>query len=64
MTPNILKTGKTFGQSLDSSTAPQNMDGDHSGKAMDQGANSATKGAQDFTEGIHEGAAQTVRHPS
>lgn len=35
------------------------MDGDHSAKTLDQGANAATK-AQDLTEGIHEGAAQGV----
>ncbi|OCT51665.1 hypothetical protein CLCR_09254 [Cladophialophora carrionii] len=33
------------------------MDGDHTGKNLDAGANAATK-AQDLTEGIHEGAAQ------
>jgi len=33
------------------------MDGDHSAKSMEAGANSATK-AMDMTEGIHEGASQ------
>ncbi|EXJ58675.1 hypothetical protein A1O7_06103 [Cladophialophora yegresii CBS 114405] len=33
------------------------MDGDHTGKNLDAGANAATK-AQDLTEGIHEGTAQ------
>ncbi len=37
------------------------MDGDHSAKSMEQGANSATKGAQDLTEGLHESVKQTVR---
>ena len=37
------------------------MDGDHTAKAFDAGANSATKGATDFTESIHEGAHQPVR---
>jgi len=35
------------------------IDGDHSGKAMDQGANAATN-VSDMTEGIHEDAKQTV----
>ena len=35
------------------------MDGDHSGKTLDAGANAATK-TQDLTEGIHEGATQAV----
>ncbi|MCJ1255095.1 hypothetical protein MMC24_002911 [Lignoscripta atroalba] len=35
------------------------MDGDTSAKTFEQGANSATKGAQDFTEGIHESVNQT-----
>jgi len=35
------------------------MDGDHSAKSMEQGANSATKGAQDMTDGLHEGVKQT-----
>ncbi|KAL8757142.1 MAG: hypothetical protein Q9184_004289 [Pyrenodesmia sp. 2 TL-2023] len=33
------------------------MDGDHSAKTMDQGANSALKD-QEFTSGIHESASQ------
>ena len=36
------------------------MDGDHSAKTFEGGANSATK-ATDLTEGIHEGAKQMVR---
>ena len=39
------------------------MDGDHSAKSLDAGANSATKGGADFTEAIHEGAHQAVRSP-
>ncbi|MCJ1476112.1 hypothetical protein MMC13_004777 [Lambiella insularis] len=35
------------------------MDGDHSAKTMEQGANSAMKGGQDLTEGIHESVKQT-----
>ncbi|KAK5044609.1 hypothetical protein LTR84_010623 [Exophiala bonariae] len=33
------------------------MDGDHTAKTFDKGANAATK-VQDLTEGVHEGAAQ------
>ena len=36
------------------------MDGDHTAKTLDAGANSATKGATDFSEGIHESAHQAV----
>ena len=39
------------------------MDGDHSAKTMEQGANSATNG-QDLTSGLHEGVKQVVRSPS
>lgn len=40
------------------------MDGDHSAKTMEQGANSAMKGGQDMTEGIHESVKQAVSNPS
>ncbi|MCJ1334074.1 hypothetical protein MMC10_010781 [Thelotrema lepadinum] len=36
------------------------MDGDNTAKTFDAGANSATKGAADFTESIHEGANQAA----
>jgi hypothetical protein len=65
MTPNILKSYTDTSKFVD--TAPQskatdsiaNMDGDHSAKTMDQGANAATN-AMDQTDGIHEDAKQTV----
>lgn len=38
------------------------MDGDHTAKTLEQGANAATK-AQDLTEGVHEGATQAVCFP-
>ncbi|MCJ1308554.1 hypothetical protein MMC25_002207 [Agyrium rufum] len=34
------------------------MDGDQTAKTMEQGANSAMKGGQDLTEGIHESTKQ------
>ena len=37
------------------------MDGDNTAKTLDAGANSATKGATEFTDSIHEGAHQAVR---
>ena len=37
------------------------MDGDHTAKNMEQGANSAMKGGTDMTDGIHELVKQTVR---
>ena len=36
------------------------MDGDHSAKTMEQGANSAMKGGTDLSEGIHESVNQIV----
>jgi hypothetical protein len=36
------------------------MDGDHTSKNLDAGANSATN-TQDLTEGIHEDSAQGAR---
>lgn len=65
MTPNIMKGNKDTGKYLDEvpkqleANAASNMDGDHSGKAMDSGANSANK-ATDMTEGIHESSTQPV----
>lgn len=59
MTPNILKNQKTYGEPLDQGNV--NMDGDHSAKTMEQGANAATKGATDMADGVHEGVKQTVR---
>ncbi|MCJ1249113.1 hypothetical protein MMC30_006336 [Trapelia coarctata] len=35
------------------------MDGDHSAKSFEYGANSAMKGGYDMTEGIHESVHQT-----
>jgi hypothetical protein len=66
MTPNITKTPTDTSKFLD--TSPQNkvtdsiasMDGDHSAKTMDQGANAATN-AVDQTDGLHEDAKQIVR---
>ncbi|MCJ1293651.1 hypothetical protein MMC34_005206 [Xylographa carneopallida] len=36
------------------------MDGDHSAKTMEAGANSAMKGGTDMVDGIHESVNQTV----
>ena len=36
------------------------MDGDHSAKSMEAGANSAMKGGTDMVDGIHESVNQTV----
>ena len=66
MTPNITKAHTDTSRFFD--TPPQskvtdsiaNMDGDHSAKTMDQGANAATN-AVDQTDGLHEDAKQTVR---
>ena len=59
MTPNIAKshtdTSRFFAKQPES-----NMDGDHSAKTMDKGANAATN-AMDQTDGLHEDAKQTVR---
>jgi hypothetical protein len=66
MTPNIAKshkdTSKFFGNPPQSNVTESiaNMDGDHSAKTMDNGANAATN-AMDQTDGIHEHAKQTVR---
>lgn len=65
MTPNIAKSHKDTSKFFDS--APQknvtdsiaNMDGDHSAKTMDQGANAASN-AVDSTDGLHEDAKKTV----
>ena len=40
------------------------MDGDHSAKSFEYGANSAMKGGYDMTEGIHESVNQTVWPPA
>lgn len=59
MTPNIAKSHTDTSRFFD--TQPQsNMDGDHSAKTMDKGANAATN-AMDQTDGLHEDAKQTVR---
>lgn len=59
MTPNIAKSHTDTSRFFD--TQPQsNMDGDHSAKTMDKGANGATN-AMDQTDGLHEDAKQTVR---
>jgi hypothetical protein len=36
------------------------MDGDHTAKNLEQGANSAMKGGTDMAEGVHESVNQTV----
>jgi hypothetical protein len=53
--PNSLKN-KTDSSSSQASGA---MDGDHSAKSLDQGANSAAN-VSDMADGIHEAADQTV----
>jgi len=64
MTPNITKSYKDTSKFFDSvppqnnkSDSTANMDGDHSAKTMDQGANAASN-AMDQTDGIHEDAKQ------
>jgi len=59
--PESLKQKKAEAQSDMSEQAGYNksLDGDHTAKALDQGANAATN-AQDLTEGIHEDVAQGV----
>ncbi|KAK5087332.1 hypothetical protein LTR70_002180 [Exophiala xenobiotica] len=61
--PELLKQRKAEGAQSDmseqagSTTRP---DGDHTAKALDQGANTATN-AQDMTEGIHEDVSHGVK---
>ena len=66
MTPNILESGGAGATPGSASppprpapTATAAMDGDRSAKTMEQGANSALKGAQDMTEGVDESVKQT-----
>lgn len=68
MTPNFTKSGGHTDTSRFFDTAPKSnatetipsMDGDHSAKSLDQGANAATN-AVDQADGVHEDANQTVR---
>lgn len=59
MTPNIAKSHTDTSRFFDNQSQ-SNMDGDHSAKTMDKGANAATN-AMDQTDGLHEDAKQTVR---
>ncbi|KAK4932287.1 hypothetical protein LTR66_015976 [Elasticomyces elasticus] len=61
--PDFHPAGYTPGQSQqrepDSSNNMSQMDGDHSAKTMDAGANAASN-ATDMTEGLHEDAKQST----
>ena len=60
-TPNDSSTSSSNTDSILPSLTNK-MDGDHTAKNMEQGANNAMKGGTDMTDGIHESVKQTVRH--
>lgn len=61
-TPDSLKDDNSADTSSAPSSSSPNMDGDHSAKTMEAGANAAT-GSTDMASGIHEDGNQPVREP-